>query len=88
MNKRRRGGQELPDQLQDRPEQNEGYDEAVESGEPLDTANALEAESLEREPTDEVLAGVDDDLELSADPDEAAERDVTREVRRRERMNR
>lgn len=26
---RRRGGQELPDEVQDRPEQNAGYDEAV-----------------------------------------------------------
>jgi len=25
----RKGGQELPDDVQDRPEQNEGYDEAV-----------------------------------------------------------
>jgi len=28
-----RGGQELPDDVQDRPEQNEGYDEAVRGGE-------------------------------------------------------
>jgi hypothetical protein len=27
--RRRRGGQELPDRVQDRPEQNQGYDEAV-----------------------------------------------------------
>ena len=27
--KRRRGGQELPDDVQNRPEQNAGYDEAV-----------------------------------------------------------
>lgn len=34
---RRRGGQELPDAVQDRPEQNAGYDAAVrgESGEPV-----------------------------------------------------
>lgn len=28
----RRGGQELPDNVQDRPEQNAGYDEAVRGG--------------------------------------------------------
>jgi hypothetical protein len=31
---RRRGGQELPDEVQDRPEQNAGYDAAVHDGEP------------------------------------------------------
>ena len=30
--KRRRGGHELPDSAQDRPEQNRGYDEAVRGG--------------------------------------------------------
>ena len=30
--KRRRGGQELPDNVQDRPEQNAGYDAAVRGG--------------------------------------------------------
>jgi hypothetical protein len=88
MAKRRRGGQELPDELQDRPEQNRGYDETVESGQALDTRDALETESLERDPTDEALSQVDDDIELPADPDEAAERDAAREVRRRERTNR
>ena len=88
MAKKRRGGQELPDALQDRPEQNRGYDEAVESGEPLETEDALETESLEREPVDDELSDVDDDIEVPADPDEAAERDVVREVRRRERINR
>jgi hypothetical protein len=29
----RRGGQELPDNVQDTPEQNRGYDEAVRGGE-------------------------------------------------------
>ena len=31
---RRRGGQELPDEVQDRPEQNAGYDAVVHEGEP------------------------------------------------------
>ena len=88
MARKRRGGQELPDELQDRPEQNRGYDETVESGEPLDTEDTLETESLEREPVDDELFAVDDDIEIPADPDEAAERDAVREVRRRERMNR
>ena len=88
MAKRRRGGQELPDNVQDRPEQNAGYDDAVEHGPALDTEDALETESLERDSTGDELSEVDDDLELPADPDEAAERDAVREVRRRERSNR
>ena len=88
MAKRRRGGQELPDNVQDRPEQNAGYDETVEFGDALDTEEALETESLERGATDDRLSEVDEDLEPSGDPDEAAELDVIREVRRRERSSR
>lgn len=88
MAKRRRGGQELPDEVQDRPEQNAGYDEAVELGDALDARDALEAESLERDATGDALSEVDDDLYVSADPDEAAEADAIREVRRRERSGR
>ena len=50
MVKKRRGGQELPDGVQDRPEQNAGYDEAVEFGDALETQDALETESLEQRP--------------------------------------
>jgi hypothetical protein len=58
--KRRRGGQELPDEVQDRPEQNAGYDAAVRgegSGtpiEPLDEAGVLDIENR----------GADGDLEV------------------------
>lgn len=56
---RRRGGQELPDDVQDRPEQNEGYDEAVRQGPPIephgstrffdvDPVDAAEAEARRR----------------------------------------
>ena len=39
----RHGGQELPDELQDRPEQNVGYDEAV-KGAPLTPAERRRSE--------------------------------------------
>jgi len=45
--RRRRGGQELPDAVQDRPEQNAGYDEAVRggiSGTPNDEAEVIDLE--------------------------------------------
>ena len=88
MAKRRRGGQELPDAVQDRPEQNTGYDEAVEFGDALEIENALETESLERDAAGDELSEVDDDVDVPEDPDEAAARDAAREVRRRERTNR
>jgi hypothetical protein len=45
--RRRRGGQELPDAVQDRPEQNAGYDRAVRggaSGTPNDEAEVVDLE--------------------------------------------
>jgi hypothetical protein len=39
--RRRRGGQELPDNVQDRPEQNEGYDVAVRSGGPGESVDDM-----------------------------------------------
>jgi hypothetical protein len=45
--RRRRGGQELPDAVQNRPEQNAGYDEAVRggiSGTPNDEAEVIDLE--------------------------------------------
>jgi hypothetical protein len=63
MAKRRRGGQELPDNVQDRPEQNAGYDEAVERGDALETHDDLETESLERVPTGDQLSEIDDDID-------------------------
>jgi hypothetical protein len=78
----------LPDAIRDRPDQNAGYDDAVARGPARDTEDALETESLERPATDDELSDVDDDINVPADPDEAAARDATREVRRRERSNR
>lgn len=75
--KRRRGGRELPDEVQDRPEQNKGYDEAVQGG-PVpanegDTAETVPAPPDERREREQ--------REL----DERATREAVRDVRRRER---
>jgi hypothetical protein len=43
---RHHGGQEPPDELQDSPEQNEGYDEAVRNGPAGETASELEADEI------------------------------------------
>ena len=70
MTKKRRGGQELPDAVQDRPEQNAGYDDAVEFGDALETQDALETESLEPGSAgDELSEVIDDDLDLPDDTD-------------------
>jgi hypothetical protein len=49
---RRRGGQELPDDVQDRPEQNAGYDAAVrgESGSPIGTASEADVDPIADDP--------------------------------------
>ncbi|HET9372858.1 MAG TPA: hypothetical protein VFO19_21495 [Vicinamibacterales bacterium] len=52
---RRRGGQELPDELQDRPEQNAGYDAAVRgegTGTPIESHDDSEVDDLESGRTD------------------------------------
>ena len=71
MAKKRHGGQELPDDVQDRPEQNAGYDDAVEFGDALDTQDALETESLEPGSTGDELSEVPDEFDLPDEPDEA-----------------
>ena len=56
---RRRGGQELPDDAQDRPEQNKGYDAAVRgdsTATPQGTLDEAEVISLETGPRDAELA--------------------------------
>lgn len=58
--RRRRGGQELPDSVQDRPEQNDGYDAAV-RGE--STATDLEPEE-ESQVVDLYPDGHDTDLSI------------------------
>jgi hypothetical protein len=76
----RRGGQELPDEVQDRPEQNAGYDEAVRGGrdpdEEADGVSELDGDSPDA--FDEGSPSIDD----------RAEADVIAEVRRRERKRR
>jgi hypothetical protein len=82
---RKLGGHELPDHVQDRPEQNQGYDAAVRgrAGDPLwdaaeradeDTNAAIENGAADEDP----IARIDD----------RAEQDAADEVRRRERQNR
>jgi hypothetical protein len=70
-----RGGQEPPDNVQDRPEQNATYDAVVRGGEAPSTLDE-----------DYVAAPDNIDSEPAADdPDERAARDAARDVRRRER---
>ena len=56
--KRRRGGQELPDNVQDRPEQNAGYDAAVRgegTGTPIQSHAEADIDEIEDVPTDSKL---------------------------------
>jgi hypothetical protein len=72
------GGQELPSDVQDRPEQNAGYDEAVRGG--------SAGEELDEEGLAVPLA---DEREIETnDPDERAARAAAAEVRQRERSAR
>ena len=70
---RRRGGQELPDEVQDRPEQNAGYDEAVHEGPGRGGAADVPPDPTDRTPLEELR-----------DP---AERSVS-DVRRSDRQDR
>ena len=88
---RRRGGQELPDDVQDRPEQNAGYDAAAhgEDGEPAeDTADELTADPVRASDGGMSVRDIPDELDgdrPAESPDDRAEREVVAEVRRRER---
>jgi len=83
---RRRGGQELPDDVQDRPEQNAGYDEAVHGSHD----EAILRRSIFADVTPEDLGAEDEVIPPApgsnavADIDARAERDAAAEVRRRE----
>jgi hypothetical protein len=88
---RRRGGQELPDELQDRPEQNEGYDQAVRGGpagtpqDPLmDVDTELTTEDSDAELPAAGAGGTSREADL-AEIDDRAARAAAAEVRRRER---
>jgi hypothetical protein len=69
-----RGGQEPPDEVQDRPEQNEAYDAVVDGGEEAPP---------ERE--EDYIAGAGNETDEGENPDDRAEREAVRDVRRRER---
>ncbi|HEX7088265.1 MAG TPA: hypothetical protein VF198_18045 [Vicinamibacterales bacterium] len=72
--RRRRGGQELPDEAQDRPEQNRGYDKAVRGGVPLPEPDDTDPLPDEPRPADST--------------GEEAARRAAADVRRRERRSR
>ena len=89
----RRGGQELPDDIQDRPEQNAGYDAAVrgegtaspaEMREDIDVDGGRDRGMRIRRLPDELPP----EERPEGTPDDRAERDVVAEVRRRERRSR
>jgi hypothetical protein len=87
--RRKRGGQELPDSVQDRPEQNEGYDAAVHHGEaavpdePLGFGDA-DVSPEEREMSEHVLPDSPHRRTAMEEIDDQAEQDAINEVRRRE----
>ncbi len=87
--KRRRGGQELPESAQDRPEQNRGYDEAVRGGpSPAPSSDDLDdVVQLELLPDDDRDPDDDSAPDVSGIDDDAARR-AAADVRRRERRSR
>jgi hypothetical protein len=82
---RKVGGHELPDHVQDRPEQNAGYDAAVRgrAGDPL-----WDAAERADEDMDARVADAAENEDPIARIDDRAEQDAANEVRRRERQNR
>jgi hypothetical protein len=83
----RRGGQELPPEVQDRPEQNAGYDEAARGG---DTDPNLGRDELSAvSPPEDVSPGDGDAADTGtpeAEPvDDREARGAAADVRRRER---
>ena len=82
---RKLGGHELPDHVQDRPEQNQGYDAAVRgrAGDPLWDAAERADEDADAPTENEAV-----DEDPIARIDDRAEQDAADEVRRRERQNR
>ena len=86
---RKLGGHELPAHIQDRPEQNAGYDAAVRgrAGDPLWDA-AERADENADENLDAPIADAAENEDPIARIDDRAEQDAANEVRRRERQNR
>ena len=91
MAKPRKGGQELPDSVQDRPEQNRGYDDAVRgersrdqddvAGANTEALDEVDEEEEEEEEDDEdeaeELDESDDDDDEEDEEDEDEEEDET-----------
>lgn len=90
---RHRGGQEPPDEVHDRPEQNAGYDRVVSGQTP-----ARPTETRDEGQIDDLPDGSDLTVRqmppefaepgVSQDADDRAEREAAAEVRRRERRGR
>jgi hypothetical protein len=62
--KRRHGGRELPDDVQDRPEQNAGYDAAVRgagTGTPIEPRDETQVRDIENRGADAGLEVIDPD---------------------------
>jgi hypothetical protein len=83
--KRRRGGQELPDSVQDRLEQNAGYDEAVRGKgrgtpvEPRDDAEVIDLERSTRDRDLDVESDEFEEVEETDDSDDADDGDIESE---------
>ena len=72
MTEPRKGGQELPDDVQDRPEQNKGYDDAVRGAENARTAQDSEGvAAADAEDDDEFDEDEEDDDADEEEEDEA-----------------
>lgn len=88
---RRRGGQELPNEVQDRPEQNAGYDAAV-RGEGtagrLDTVDEARIDPIGEGHPLTIVPDEESDLARPERADERAEQSAIADVRRRERQGR
>jgi hypothetical protein len=80
----RRGGRELPPELQDRPEQNAGYDEAV-RGSDTDTADNLGRDELHAVSTPDAIPVEDQDAPDTSAIDDREARGAEADVHRRER---
>ena len=86
--KRRRGGQELPDSVQDRPEQNAGYDAAVHGDADIDAQGPSGEADLvpeERGADEERVPPESAERSGIEQIDDRAEQDAIRAVRRHER---
>jgi hypothetical protein len=68
----RKGGQELPDDVQDRPEQNEGYDDAVRGADNARTSQDSEGLAADAEDDEEFDEDAEDDEDEEEDEEDEA----------------